>query len=65
MSLNIHDSKFFVWYNHSQTFFIGNKDRPVKTMCLKKLCRQICAIFKLQNNIILPKQKDRIWLMST
>ena len=61
MSFNIHDSKFFVRYNHSQTFFIGNKDWPVEPMCLKKLCRQICAIFKLQNNIILPKQKDGIW----
>lgn len=57
MSLDIHYSKPLVRYNHSKTFLVGNKHRSVKTTCLKGFWRQVKAIFKLEDNIVISKKK--------
>ena len=59
MSLNFHYSKSLVGYNHSKTFLVCNKHWPVKTTCLKGFWRQVKAIFKLEDSIVISKKKEK------
>ena len=59
MSLDIHYSKLLVGCNHSQTFFVHNKDRPIKTMCLKGFWRQVQTVFKFEDSIVLSNKQER------
>lgn len=56
-SFYIHNSEALIWNDHSKPFLVRDKNWSVEAIFLKSVHRQVFAIVKFQDDIVLSKNQ--------